>query len=63
MFLIDDEYAEIMHDFEGKTFIVDRPNDLTADRPAELIALLDDTKFPKDLLGAVFDVVGVVMEQ
>lgn len=63
MFLVDDEDAEIVYDFEGKAFVVDGPDDLAADGPAELITLLYHAKLPKDLLGSVLDIVGVVVEQ
>lgn len=63
VFLIDDKYAEIVHDFEGETFIVDGPHDLAADWPAEFVSLLDDTKFPEDLLRPVLDIIRVMVKQ
>ena len=63
MFLIDDEYAEVVYDFEGEALVVDGLHYLAADGAAELIPLLDDAKLPEDLLGPVLDIVGVVVQQ
>lgn len=43
--LVDDYYAKIMNDLESETFVIDRANDLLADRSAKFIALLDQTEF------------------
>ena len=34
-----------MNDLESETFVIDRANDLLADRSAKFIALLDQTEF------------------